>query len=196
MSGLLDQWRDQKPPRRARRKDCQGSPAPRWPRREEFPSARFKPPQLRRQRCHGFATRHSRHRPGHHVREGRPAGGCTRPPFRVRSTGELRPGCEGRDRERGGRAAGEAALASPPPDDTGGAPRRSTPDCPACPISDCCPFLRGFPACAAQAKPLDFFAQGAFPCAGTDLPTLRLPWGPCPRRWIHLLLPITLCTLT
>lgn len=151
---------------------------------EVFLSVRFKPPGLCCHLCHGFATRHSRYRLGHHVREGRPIGGCTQPPIRVRGAGELRPGCEGRDRECSGRVPGEEAPWSRRPGMTLGAfratPFREEVPLIAQPVGPPRPAAlssRASKPAAAQAKPLDF-AQGAFPPAGTDLPTLRLFWGP------------------
>lgn len=110
-SAFLDQWEDKKSPCCVRLKDWQGAPPPLCPPPVKCASASalLKPPELRCHCCHGFATRHPRHRLGHHVREGRPVGGCTRPPIRLRGAGELRPRIPGRDPERGGRAPGEAA---------------------------------------------------------------------------------------
>lgn len=110
-SAVLGQWEDKKSPCCVRQKDWQGSPAPALPSpvKCSWASALLKPPELRCHRGYGFATRHSRHRLGHHVREGRPVGSCTRPPIRVRGAGQLRPGCPGRDRERSGGVPGEVA---------------------------------------------------------------------------------------
>lgn len=143
---------------------CQGSPAPALPSpvKCSWASALLKPAELRCHRGYGFATRHSRHRLGHHVREGRPVGSCTRQPIRVRGAGHLRPGCPGRDRERSGRVPGEAASWSRHPRTTLAASRTA-------PFREEVPLtvqsVRPPPAvlssrasqpAAAQAKPLDF----------------------------------------
>lgn len=137
---------------------------------------------MRCHRCHGFATRHSRYRLGHHIGKGRPVGSCTRPPIRVRGACELRPRCQGRDRERSGRAPGEAAPWSRRSRRTLAASRAapfseevSLTVLPVPPPPAVLSSTASQPA-GAQAKPLDF-AQGAFLPAGTDLSTLGLLWG-------------------
>lgn len=171
-------------------------------RGEVFLNVQFKLPELCCHHCHGFATRHSRYRLGHHVREGRLIGGCTRPPIRVRSVGELRPGCEGRDRERGGRVPGEAAPWSRRPGTTLGA-FRATPfreevpliAHPVVPPRPAALSSRAPKPAAAQAKPLDF-VQGLSHLLALIFPRSGFSRAPDHGAGFLYSPPITFCTLS
>lgn len=168
-AAFLDQWKSKKSPCCVRLEDWQGGPAPALPAPVKSASASHSS-LLRCHRCHGFATHHPRHRLGHHVREGRPVGGCTRPPIRVRGAGELRPRSPGRDSERGGRAPGEAASWSRHP--------RTT-------------LVASRAALFREEVPLRTVQPVRPPAGLRSLPQLRLskPLG-CPREFSHLRAPI------
>lgn len=121
----------------ARRAECEELSPPQPMGRREFwcvglglerhrrgpPGAQVQGEECWRGSCHGCTICHSRHRPGHHAREGGPGGGRTRRPFRVRGTWRAVPRAAQAETAAQSAAAGPQVRqlpgAAPPPGASG-----------------------------------------------------------------------------